>query len=342
MLTKYGYSTTNQVTGASRQIALPALPNVSSSYPFKFIVSAECFGGDSRLFFLFCCEAQTADLGLGVPFDAIDYNNYVLLGINVKYEVYQTVPGNSSWEDSQYVLPTIPDTSLGVVCLALQQYVYWTNSSIMNLNYLFNYSAIAYSCTSNSIVTLQAPNPYFEVGYVELTSLNMTSGYNIEIIQNTSKRPGLYGFCLDAEVSDSSARLVEFKLYEGGYSGATLVATNSTLLDPAYKFFISTFELDKTIIGTKQYWWTIECYMNSSGYLTSTGARSGLITVTVVPMPEEQNNQHNFIQGWLMGQKLDIFNPGNKKRAWVEEQEDCLIIYQVEEAQNLNPYLEVT
>jgi hypothetical protein len=33
-----------------------------------------------------------------------------------------------------------------------------------------------------------------------------------------------------------------------------------------------------------------------------------------------------------MGQKLDIFNPNNKKRAWVEEQEDCLIIYQVEDA----------
>jgi hypothetical protein len=88
MLVKYGYSTSNQVTGESRQIALPALPSVSSSYPFKFIVSAECFGGDSRLFFLFCCEAQTADVGLGIPFDALELNNFILLGINAKYEVY--------------------------------------------------------------------------------------------------------------------------------------------------------------------------------------------------------------------------------------------------------------
>jgi hypothetical protein len=29
---------------------------------------------------------------------------------------------------------------------------------------------------------------------------------------------------------------------------------------------------------------------------------------------------------------MDIFNPNNKTRAWIEEQEGCFIIYQASEA----------
>lgn len=336
MAIKHGYSTYNQINGATRQIALPPFPAFDKqTFTYQFIMAGEQFGL-TGIYYLFCCEGGTIS-----GFDALDVSNVLVISSTAKYEVYQTIPTNDAWEDATILPPTQVSGSL--IALAVTDYVYWTSSDVINYELLANYNLVYYSCTYKAIEQLTAPDPIFEVGAVDLdvgvTSCVATT--NIQLVQNSKQNIGIYSLCWDLGTTEESPRVAEFKLYETTSGLPILIASNSYLIDPAYKFYIATYAIDKTTVGVRSFQWLTSSYMNSQGYLTGTGGKSEIITVTIVPIPEEQKNQHNFIQGWLMGQKMDIFNPNNKTRAWIEEQEDCFVIYQVSEAQPLNPYLEV-